>query len=130
MIVVDASAVVEMLLATRRGDAAWDVALRGSGVAAPALLDAEVVQALRTLSRTRVLDVRRAGEAVEDLSRLRVARYPLVDLAPRVWALRDSLSAYDACYVALAEGLGAELLTCDGRLARAHGHRARVTLLA
>jgi predicted nucleic acid-binding protein len=46
-----------------------------------------------------------------------------------MWALRGSMTAYDATYVALAEGLDAVLLTCDGKLSRAHGHRARIELL-
>jgi predicted nucleic acid-binding protein len=47
---------------------------------------------------------------------------------PRVWELRANLTAYDAAYVALAEALGAPLLTRDRRLARAAGHGARVEL--
>lgn len=48
---------------------------------------------------------------------------------PRVWELRHNLSAYDALYVALAEGLGADLITCDARMGRASGHRAHVVVL-
>ncbi len=48
------------------------------------------------------------------------------ELTRRIFALRHSLSAYDAAYVAVAESIEAPLLTADGRLSRAHGHRARV----
>jgi predicted nucleic acid-binding protein len=50
-------------------------------------------------------------------------------LIPRIWELRRSISAYDAAYVALAEVLGAPLLTRDARLGRSHGHRARIELI-
>jgi predicted nucleic acid-binding protein len=56
-------------------------------------------------------------------------RYPHDFLLPRVWELRESLTAYDAVYVALAEALDAPLLTCDRRLATAPGHQARVELV-
>jgi predicted nucleic acid-binding protein len=46
-----------------------------------------------------------------------------------VFALRDQLTAYDATYVALAEGLGATLLTRDARMAKAGGHRARIEVV-
>jgi predicted nucleic acid-binding protein len=50
-------------------------------------------------------------------------------LLDRIWQLRDSMTAYDAAYVAFAEVLNAPLLTCDEKLARSHGHRARIELL-
>ena len=56
-------------------------------------------------------------------------RYPHDVLLPRVWELRTNLTAYDAVYVALAEALGAPLLTRDRRLAGAVGHRATVELV-
>jgi predicted nucleic acid-binding protein len=43
--------------------------------------------------------------------------------------LRESVTAYDAAYVTLAEALNAPLLTCDGKLARSHGHRAKIELI-
>lgn len=61
-----------------------------------------------------------------DLGGVRHAPDPYL---PRVWELRHNLTAYDALYVALAESLGAELVTCDARMAQASGHRARVVLL-
>ncbi|MFL5429983.1 MAG: type II toxin-antitoxin system VapC family toxin, partial [Myxococcales bacterium] len=64
-----------------------------------------------------------------DLADLPLQRHPHHDLIPRVWELRSSLTAYDAVYVALAEILDAPLVTRDGKLLRAHGHRARVDLI-
>jgi predicted nucleic acid-binding protein len=47
----------------------------------------------------------------------------------RCWELRDNLKAYDACYVALAELLGATLVTTDARLSRAPQIMCSVELL-
>jgi predicted nucleic acid-binding protein len=60
---------------------------------------------------------------------LRVHRYPHYALLPRIWELRNNLTAYDAAYVALAEALNAPLLTRDRRLAAAAGHRAKIELV-
>ncbi len=70
----------------------------------------------------------RADQALQDLRALSIVRYPHDVLLPRIWELRSSLTAYDAAYVALAEVLDAALLTCDGKLARSHGHDARIEL--
>jgi predicted nucleic acid-binding protein len=57
---------------------------------------------------------------------MNVVRYPHAPLAARIWDLRENLTAYDAAYVALAETLGAPLITMDARLAQAPGIRAAV----
>ncbi|MCC6990026.1 MAG: type II toxin-antitoxin system VapC family toxin, partial [Acidobacteria bacterium] len=64
--------------------------------------------------------------ALRDLDLERHSHEPLLD---RAWTLRRNLSVYDAVYVALAEALGAVLLTCDGRLAGAPGIGASVELV-
>ena len=69
----------------------------------------------------------RAPDLLVDLD---AARYPHDVLIARAWQLRANLTAYDAVCVALAEALRAVLLTCDGRLARAPGHRARIERFA
>ena len=58
-----------------------------------------------------------------------LVRHPVHALLPRIWALRDDISAYDAAYVALAEALGCALLTADSRLARAPGVTCPVTVV-
>jgi len=73
--------------------------------------------------------VSRAEEALQDLLDLRVSRHPHGLFLWRAWELRDNLTAYDAIYVALAEALDATLLTCDGKLALAPGHHARVEVI-
>jgi len=127
LIVVDASAVLELLLQTPRAEAIARIALdRPVRWHAPQLLDIEILQALRRIVRTGHLPERRAAEALADFCLLPVVRHGHELLRDRVWQLRPSMTAYDAAYVALAEGLDAPLLTCDARLARAHGHRATV----
>ena len=71
-----------------------------------------------------------AALALRKLGRLPLHRYPHHPLSERVWQLRNSLSAYDAQYVALAEALDLPLITCDTKLANAHGHRATVETFA
>ncbi|CAN5367845.1 type II toxin-antitoxin system ribonuclease VapC1 [soil metagenome] len=130
MIVVDASVVLELILQTATAAAVADELLDDEqSLHAPHLIDLEVAQVLRRYVRAGTLGVRRAREALDDLAALRIERYTHFPLLDRVWSLRDHLSAYDAAYVALAEGLGAPLLTSDARLARAPGHRARIRLL-
>lgn len=76
------------------------------------------------------LDERRAEAALVGLLHLPVERAPHLPLLPRVWQLRDSLSAYDAAYIALAEALGVQLLTADAQLAAAPGIRCVVDLVS
>lgn len=127
MIVLDASALVELLLGTERGRSiAARIADPGLGLHAPHLADVEVVQALRRYVREGELEPDSAGSALEDLRSLDLERHAHEPLLDRVWALRANLTAYDAAYVALAEALDTTLLTCDARLARAPGISRRV----
>jgi predicted nucleic acid-binding protein len=129
VIVLDASAVIELLLQTATGKrVARRISARGQGLHAPHLVDVEVLQVLRRWEARGALSPGRAAEAVADLSGLDVRRHPHDVLAPRIWELRANVTAYDAAYLALAEGLRAPLLTTDGRLARAPGHRATVEI--
>jgi predicted nucleic acid-binding protein len=86
----------------------------------------EVVAAVRGKLLRGELSPRRGNEAVSDLLAAPVRRHEAGPLAPRVWALRETLSPYDAAYVALAEVLRMPLVTTDRRLARSHGHVAQV----
>ena len=130
MIVVDASAVLELLLQTPLApEIAGRVLDEREAVHAPHLLDVEVAQVLRRLVRAGTLAEMRAVAALSDLGDLVIERHPHVPMLRRMWSLRDSLTAYDAAYVALAEALDAPLLTCDAKLSRAHGHAATVELI-
>jgi predicted nucleic acid-binding protein len=127
---VDASVVVDALLGAPEGSRLRSrLFAGGASLHAPHLLDLEVLHVLRRLERRGILHTSRAAEAVEDLLDLPLTRYPHVALASRIWELRGALTAYDAAYVALAEALGAPLLTRDAALASARGHRARVELV-
>jgi predicted nucleic acid-binding protein len=130
VIVVDASALLEVLLATGAAPRVRERLFRiDQSLHAPHLLDLEIVQVLRRYRRNGELQAARAAEALEDLRDLPLVRYPHAPFVPRIWQLRDSLTAYDAAYVALAEALEAPLITRDSRLASAHGHRAKIELL-
>ena len=83
---------------------------------APAVIDAEVLSALRGLERGRAITASRAAVAVVDLRVAPVERYPLDGLLDRAWGLRDRLNPYDALYVALAIELDCPLVTTDDRL--------------
>jgi predicted nucleic acid-binding protein len=130
VIVLDASALVELLLNTSRGQAvAALVEDPGISLHIPHLADLEVTQALRRYAQDGELDDDEAEAALEELSALDLQRHAHEPLLSRIWELRKNLTAYDAAYVALAEALNARLLTCDSRLARAPGMSKRVEVI-
>lgn len=120
MIVVDAS-----VLANLVGDdtAAGERARARLGAAAsasvPDLADVETVSTLRRRWLAGDLAAARFQLAIDDLLSLPITRMPVGPLLPRVFELRASVTAYDACYVALAEALDCPLVTSDRRLANA-----------
>ncbi|MBO3083054.1 type II toxin-antitoxin system VapC family toxin [Cellulomonas sp. zg-ZUI188] len=124
MLVVDASAVVDFLLDPDRLRERFRAG--GDDLHAPAHIDVEVLSALRRLAQRGTLTEGRARGAVDDLADLPLTRYEITPLLRRSWELREQVSAYDAPYVALAEALGATLVTRDARLARTSGHAARI----
>jgi predicted nucleic acid-binding protein len=127
VIVLDASAAVDWLLQTAAGQQIEKrIYSRNESLHAPHLLDVEVSQVLRRLAREAAVSAQRAEEAVQDLADMRITRYPHFVFLSRIWQLRNNLSAYDAVYVALAENLGAMLVTRDARLASASGRTVAV----
>lgn len=129
MIVVDASALLEVLLRTPAAGALERRLFEADqSLHAPHLLDVEVAQVIRRYEANGEIAAERGRAALVDLADLPLRRYPHDFLLPRVWDLRNNLTAYDAVYVALAEALDAPLLTRDQRLAAAAGHHARVEL--
>lgn len=130
MIVVDASALLEVLLRTPASPGLTErLFAAGETLHAPHLLDVEVAQVLRRYRAGGALRRARAREALEDLSAFPIERYGHRSLLPRIWELRRNATAYDAAYLALAEALDASLVTRDAALARIPGIRAPVELV-
>ena len=121
MIVLDASALVDLLL--RRPAAPKTVAAIGDRrvIHAPHLIDTEVLHVLARWVGRGWLALARAETALTDLGDLALVHHDHLPLRARVWGLRERMSAYDATYVSLAEALDATLVTADRRLARAAG---------
>jgi predicted nucleic acid-binding protein len=130
MIVVDASAVLEALLRTpAAGAVERRLFATSQTLHAPHLLDVEVAQVVRRYAANGEIDVERGRMALDDLVDLPLHRYPHDFLLPRVWDLRNNITAYDAMYVALAEMLDAPIITRDKRLAASTGHHALIELV-
>lgn len=131
MIVLDASALVELILHTPAGLAvSARIAEPALGLHVPHLADVEVAQALRRYVRDDEIKATAARAALDDLRALDLQRHAHEPLLERVWELRQNLSAYDAVYVALAEVLETVVVTCDTRLARAPGMTRRVEVVS
>ena len=126
MIVVDTSAVIGVLAGQPRVARLVDRVIDDGDLHAPHLIDVEFQHALRRLVVAGAISDDRAADARMDFADLTIVRYPHVSLADRMWELRHNVTAYDAAFLALAEALGAPLVTCDARLARAPGHAASV----
>jgi predicted nucleic acid-binding protein len=130
MIVVDASTITELLLQTELGARVERRIYRDEDdLHAPHLLDVEVLSALRRLVHAGEVRATRAEEAIEDLALLRIARHGHLDLATRVWELRQNFTACDAVYLALAESLDATVVTCDLPFGSAPGHSGRIDVI-
>lgn len=125
MLVLDASAAIEWLLGRPAGAAVAErLADPERTVHAPHLLTVEAAQVLRRYSLAGELTEQRGAQALTDLADLDVVLHEHGPLLPRIWRLRENVTAYDAVYLALSELLDAPLVTLDGRLARSTGHRA------
>lgn len=129
--VVDASAFYE-LITNGPLSAALTGRVRPRAVTlhAPALVDVEVLHALRRNLIGNRLSTEAAETALAFYRQLPIERYPHDDFIDRIWQLRASLTVYDATYFALAEILAAPLITLDARLAKAAPPTAHVELFA
>ena len=129
MIVLDASAVVEVLLHSSMR-AVLNQRLHGTRlVHAPHVLDLEITSALRRHCALGSLTQDRGRQALEDFRNMRVLRHRHTPYLARIWQFRENFTAYDACYSALAEALGATLLTRDRALASARLQRGNVEVI-
>ena len=127
MIVVDASAAIALISAENPPSELLDI-FSSEELTAPHLLDVEVLSALRGLLQGGKLSEERALLAWQTFEELDIKRVPIALLAKRVWDLRKQYTCYDATYLALAEGLGAPVATCDRKL-DAGGHKAHIILI-
>ena len=128
MLVVDTSAVIEVLASSQPNQALARRLAGDDDLQAPHLIDVEILHTLRRLTFMEKLSQRRADDVRADYRELAITRYPQFPFSDRIWQLRDNLTPYDAAFVVLAETLEAALITCDRRLAAASGHSARVEL--
>ena len=130
MIVLDASIVVEALVGIGNLGAAARRRLRDEyRPAAPQILKAEAVSAIRSMARRGDIAENRARAALHHLRRLAVTTYPIEPMIDRIWELRSTVSVYDAWYVALAERLSTTLVTSDRRHAVASGPRCAIEVV-
>lgn len=118
VVVVDASAIVDLLLGQTLG-AAVSARLDGHELHAPAHLEVEVLSALGRLHRAGELATRAVGRMLSVLAAAPIRRHPLPDLLSDSWRRRDRLRLSDALYVSLAARLVVPLVTTDSRLGRA-----------
>jgi predicted nucleic acid-binding protein len=125
-LVLDSSAIVALLVdGGHAGD--WVAAtIHQAWLAAPELAMFETANVLRRQQRAGRLERVEATLAHQGLLSLPLQLWPYLPLADRVWELRESVTAYDASYIALAELLGAPLITLDDKLQRASGTNCTV----
>lgn len=121
MLVVDASCLYEVISEGPAAKATRAALALSDELAAPALIDVEVISLIRRDTLSKVLDLSRAQIALAELNDWSGERFPLPALNDRAWQLRDNVRAWDAYYVALAEYLGCPLVTLDRRLQAAQG---------
>lgn len=126
MIVLDTSAMVEFLVG---GDPVADRVrgvVAGQVLAAPHAVDLECASTLRGLVQGKKLPPDEGERALALLGKMSLRRYGHTPLLPRIWQLRHNMWPYDAAYVALAEFLGAELVTLDGKMGKVPGLRCPI----
>jgi len=129
MLVVDASALFEVVADAPRSEVVRARLAADPDQAAPHLVDAEVCSVIQAQHRRGHLDGTAARQAVDDLRAWPGQRWSHRPLLARAWELRANLRTYDAFYVALAEALDATLLTLDARMAAAPGVRCAIEVI-
>jgi len=129
MLVVDASVLAPVVADAGSDGQRFRERLRGETLIGPDLLRVEVASVLRRHAGNGSLTAQQANAAIDDLLAFPITVYPTAPLLWRVWELRRNVTAYDACYVALAEAVGFPLLTADRRLANAPGLQCALEVL-
>lgn len=129
MLVVDASALFEVVADSPAAEAIRRRLAADPDHAAPHLIDPEVFGVIRREHLLGRLDATAAVQAVDDLRDWPGERYSHRGLLGRAWELRATVRGWDAAYVALAEALDATLLTMDARLAAAPGPQCPIEVV-
>ena len=131
MIVVDASALIELLTRSERGELVEARILRASEtIHAPALIDLEIAQVLRRYVASKQVPAHWPRMALDIAIAFPMTRYLHEPLMKRVWELKENVTAYDAAYIALAEALRAPLVTCDAKVGRTRGIHTTVEVIS
>ena len=128
-IVIDASVLVDLYAGSEVAEAIA-TRIRGEILHGPVTIDAEIVHSLRRQTLAGRIDIGRAERALRRFIASPITRHPVEPLVPRMWSLRQNITAYDASYVALAESLALPLITRDRRLAHSSGHGATIQYIA
>jgi predicted nucleic acid-binding protein len=126
MLVLDTSAAIHALMHRPANPELLGRLAVEEDVAAPHVIDVEVLQVVRRLVRIGEITDDQATDLRTDFAGMPILRFPHSGTADRIWALRHNLTAYDATYIALAETLGCPLITSDARTSKASGHLADV----
>ncbi len=129
MLVVDASVIASAIVDAGEVGQRFRDRLRGETIAGPDLLRIEVMSVVRRHANAGAITREQADAAFEDLVDFPISVFPTEPLLPRVWELRDNVTSYDGCYIALAEAVDGPLLTADRRLANAPGARCVIEVL-
>jgi predicted nucleic acid-binding protein len=132
LLVLDASAIVELLFQTLAGKRVSDIIFEPNiNLCAPELLTIETIQVIRRFINSKEISTKVADSIFNDLKDLPISYYPHHILLNRAWDLRKNFTAYDATYISLAEALKAPLITCDSAFKKGSGsiHQAKVILI-
>lgn len=120
-VVVDSSIIVTVLVDTGPKGIWAERIIDGHALYAPELVRVEATNILRRLERSKQITTAEADAAQDDLTLLEIELFPFEPFSDRIWALRHSVTSYDAWHVALAEALNLPLATLDERLAKTAG---------
>ena len=124
-VVIDSSVIVAALVDTG-ATGSWAERIIENGLLhAPELIRIEVTGVLRRLELARQIDQPEANAAFADFMELNLELLSFDPFSDRIWELRQSVSSYDAWYVAVAEALDLPLATLDQRLTAAEGPKCQ-----
>jgi predicted nucleic acid-binding protein len=129
VLVIDASVLAPAIADAGSDGQRFRARLHGETVIGPDLLRIEVTSVLRRHALAGQLTTEQADGAISDLLAFPITVFPTAGLLRRVWELRPNLTAYDGCYVALAEAVDSPFVTADRRLAGAPGPRCPIEIL-